>query len=447
VCLYPLCTRVMRWRLAFLFCTERRLVRTTFFEDSRYMLWAFTCLVISVAFSPRSEAQSTLGLQEAVSKALESRSTLRAEAQRISVAQGLEKQSRLIANPTFQFENQNLRPGQTYSRDVDTYAYLSQPLDILGKRKQRIAVASEEVNSIQAQYELTRRQIVESVKRAYWEARGAQEARDVLKATVENFQSVVDYHSAQFSVGAIAEQDLLRIRLESERLKIDANLAVVEATRTRAALQKEMGQTDFPELILTEPLDSSRAPVIAIDIREALAQRVEMRVATAALEEAQAKAKLEDVAARPDLRLFYGYKRTQLVDSTTGTNTALAGIQVTLPITDRNQGNRAAASAEVLRQQQLLAATEAEVRADYYGALQEYQLRRSEVVDTLQPLQEHAATISEIAQGAYAQGGTDLLRLLDAKRAQLDAQLAYVRGMAEYEQSIVALEAAEGVAP
>jgi len=397
--------------------------------------------------SPQCEAQTPLSLQEATSKALASRATLRAEAERVSVAQGLEKQSRLTANPTFQFENQNLRPGMDYSVDVDTYAFLTQPLDILGKRKQRIAVASQGVTLTQAQYELIRRQIVESVARAYWASRGAQEIRDALKVTVENFQSIVDYHSAQFSVGAIPEQDLLRIRLESERLKIDANLAVVEATRTRVELQKEMGQTDFPELNLTEPLDSNKSPISSLDIQQVLRQRVEMRVANAALEKAQAKAKFEDVSARPDLSILYGYKRTELANTNNGTNTALAGIQITLPITDRNQGNRAAASAEVRREQQLLAETQAGVSADYYVAFQEYQLRRNEVVDTLQPLQEHAATISEIAQAAYAQGGTDLLRLLDAKRAQLDAQLAYVRGMIEYQQSVVNLEAAEGMAP
>jgi outer membrane protein, heavy metal efflux system len=136
-----------------------------------------------------------------------------------------------------------------------------------------------------------------------------------------------------------------------------------------------------------------------------------------------------------------------LVDTNHGTNTATAGFQVTVPITDRNQGNRAAASAEVRRRQQLLAETQADARADYSSALQEYQLRQNEVVNTLQPLQEHAVTISQIAQAAYAQGGTDVLRLLDAKRAQLDAQLAYVRGMIEYQQSIVNLGIAEGVTP
>jgi len=99
------------------------------------------------------------------------------------------------------------------------------------------------------------------------------------------------------------------------------------------------------------------------------------------------------------------------------------------------------------RQQQLLAATDADVRADYYSALQEYELRRSEVVTTLEPLRQHAQNIAEIAQGAYAQGGTDLLRLLDAQRSRREAELAYVQGMVAYQQSIANLQAAEGANP
>jgi len=402
-------------------------------------------LVLSVA--AQSRAQSKLSLHEAVGKALESRASLKAEAEGVAIAQGFERQAELIANPVFQFENQNLRPGQTYTRDVDTYAYLTLPLDVLGKRKQRIAVAGDEVSRTEAGYELMKRQILHSVKLAYWEARGTQEKRDLLKGTVQNFQKIIDYHSAQLNVGAISEQDLLRVKLEGERLKIAANLAEIEANRARVQLLKEMGQTDFSEVLLTEPLDANAVAIEPINIKQVLSQRVEMKVANAAVEEAQAKSRLQDVSARPDLTVLYGYKRTQLVDATSGVNTATAGLQVTLPITDRNQGNRAAANAELRRQQQLLAATEADVRADYFGALQEYQLRRSEVVETLQPLREHAGTISEIAQAAYAKGGTELLRLLDAERAQLDAELAYVQGMTEYQQSISNLQAAEGVGP
>lgn len=389
-------------------------------------------------------AQERLGLQDAIARALQSRASLKAASEQIAVAEGARNQARLIENPTFQFENQNLRPGQTYARDVDTYAYLNQPLDIFGKRKQRIQVASREIESREADYDFARRQVVESVKRAYWLARGTQEIREVLKATVGNFQNVVRYHAAQFMVGAIPEQDLLRIRLESERLQIDADLAAVEAAAARVELQRQMGQIEFPDLFLTEPLDSNSS-IPNLDIQQVLDQRPELKVAKAALEQAQAKAKSEEVFARPDLSISYGYKRTQLVDTTSGTNTALAGFQITLPITDRNQGNREAANAEVRRRQQMLAEAEANVRADYFAATQEYELRRREVVEALQPLHEHGASISEIAQLAYEQGGTDLLRFLDAQRAHLDAELAWVKGMIEYQQSVVNLQAAEGV--
>ena len=412
-----------------------------------YRLGSLISSLLFVGVAWPCGAQSKLSLQEAIDQALKTRASLKAEAQRVSAARGLQRQAELIQNPTFQFENQNLRPSQIYTRDVDTYAYLTQPLDVLGKRKRRIALATKEVASTQAQYELAQRQIAQDIKRSYWTARGAQELRDLLNASVENFQKILDYDSAQLSVGAISEQDFLRIRLEGERLEIAANLAVLEATRTRVQLQRQMGQTDFPDLVLTEPLDANQTPIASVNIQQVLAQRIEMRVANAALESAQAKARLEEVAARPDLNLEFGYKRTQLVDATAGTNSALAGVQITLPLMDRNQGNRATANAEVLRQQQLLAETQANVLADYYSALQQYQLRVKEVSGILQPLREHAKEVSDIAQAAYAQGGTDLLRLLDGERARLDAEAGYVQGMVEYQQSIVDLEAAEGATP
>jgi outer membrane protein, heavy metal efflux system len=389
-------------------------------------------------------AQAPLSLQEAIDKALAARASLKAEAERVSIAQGARKQAALWPNPEFQFQNENLRPGQTYGRDVDTLAMINQPLDVLGKRKQRVALAGEGVLRAQAESELARWQVTQRVKMAYWTARGSQEVQRVLTTTVENFQKVIDYHAAQLSVGAIAEQDLLRVRLEGERLKISADLAVIEVNRSRLGLLKEMGQTDFSEVVLTEKLEPD-TPFMPLGVEQALAQRIEIRVARAALEQARANARLQEVAARPDLNVTAGYKRTQLPDTTTGVNTAIVSLRITLPTADKNQGNRMAADAEVRRQEQLLAAAEAEMRADYAGALQEYESRRAEFLSALQPLRQHAADIAGIAAAAYAEGGTDLLRLLDAERARLDAELAWARGMVDYRQSIVKLEAAEGV--
>jgi outer membrane protein TolC len=92
----------------------------------------------------------------------------------------------------------------------------------------------------------------------------------------------------------------------------------------------------------------------------------------------------------------------------------------------------------------LLAETESQARSDVARATDEYNLRRQEVADTLTPLREHATSIAGIARAAYEQGAVDVLRLLDAERARLDAERAWVQGMVAYQQSVVNLEFAQG---
>ena len=103
------------------------------------------------------------------------------------------------------------------------------------------------------------------------------------------------------------------------------------------------------------------APLIeAIDIGQVLAQRMEIKVANAAVEEAQAKSRLQDVSARPDLNILYGYKEPSWLTRPPGEHCNCGPANYASRHQTRNQGNRAAAAAEVLRQQELLAATEAE---------------------------------------------------------------------------------------
>jgi cobalt-zinc-cadmium efflux system outer membrane protein len=405
-------------------------------------LWLFC----SSVFISLCSAETPLGVDEAVNRALATRASLKADQARITAAQGAKKQAGLWPNPEFQFQNENLRPSQTYSRDVDTLAMINQPLDVLGKRPARVAAAEQNVAVTAADYEAARWRVALRVRQAYWSARGLKEIRDVLKSGADAFKKTVDFHAARFEAGAIAEQDLLRVRLEHERLQIAADAAGIDASKARVDLLREMGQPDNPDIVLTEPLNIP-ASVPTSDIDEVLSRRADIRSARATVEFAKANAHLQDAAARPDLNLSAGYKRTELPDTTSGVNTAIVSLRITLPVTDKNQGNRAAALAEVHRAEQSLAAMEADVRAEYAGARAEMQLRQRELETMLQPMREHAATIAQIANAAYEQGATELLRFLDAERTRLDAEVAWTRGIVEYRMSVVRLEAAEGVNP
>src|ERR1700676_5193697 len=77
----------------------------------------------------------------------------------------------------------------------------------------------------------------EAVNKAF-QSRASLKAEAERTAIAQGFEN----QSAQLSVAAISEQDLLRVQLEGERLKIAANLAEIEANRARVQLLREMGQ-------------------------------------------------------------------------------------------------------------------------------------------------------------------------------------------------------------
>ena len=160
--------------------------------------------------------------RQAVDRALQNRPALKAEAERVDVARGSTTRHGNTPTRIYLLQNENLRPGQTYSRDVDTLAYITQRLDLARAAGRAHCRRDRGIARADANYALARLDTIRRVSLAYWAARGAQDTRDLLIANADTFQRVVDYHNAQLSVGVIAEQDVLRIRLEGERLQIGA---------------------------------------------------------------------------------------------------------------------------------------------------------------------------------------------------------------------------------
>ncbi len=80
-------------------------------------------------------------------------------------------------------------------------------------------------------------------------------------------------------------------------------------------------------------------------------------------------------------------------------------------------------------------------------AARDYELRLAQIQRSLRPLVDKAREVSDIAQAAYLEGGTDLLRLLDAERVRIEAEMTYTRGLAELKQSQVQLRLAMGKDP
>jgi cobalt-zinc-cadmium efflux system outer membrane protein len=401
-------------------------------------------LLVSLA-NALGSAQTPLSLRDAVSRALDGNPLVAESSERVSASEALRTQAGFRPNPRFYAQAENLRnygtPAFRFGNDADAFVYVSQLLETAGKRLLRGEAASSGVRRAQLQRELLRRQIAGRVKMAYWNAAKARKAYELLREDVANFRQVVEYHEARVREGAMAEVDLLRVQLESERLELAANAAALEADRARIDLFREMGETSFPDVTFSEALEETDDAAVQPDAAAALEQRTEIKLARQDVEQANARWRLEKAMGQPDLEFLGGYKRSS------GFHTVLAGFQINLPIANRNQGNIAAANSEVRAAQARLASAQALVRAEVNAAGQEYKIRRQQIARLLPALNRHASEASRISLAAYREGGGDLLRLLDSERIRIETQLLYYRTLAEYQQSKVAMELAMGVEP
>jgi cobalt-zinc-cadmium efflux system outer membrane protein len=368
---------------------------------------------------------------------------------RVSEAEGMREQAGLIPNPSLYASSENTPLGGsqpfTFGNDTDDYVYLTEKIELGGKRSRRVAFASERVTQMSIQSEVAMRQLMARVATAYWMAAGSAALDLLYKRQVNTLDDIVEYNHARAQKGATAEADLIRIELESDRLKAQATLAAQQARRSLIALYREMGATAFPDsVVFTERLDDL-AEIRPPDLETVLRERPEMRAAREGLKQAEANLDLQRANAVPDPQLMAGYKRFSGSGQYTGQNTLFFGFQMPLPIFDRNQGQIAAAQAQVLGAKDAVADQEIAIRAEVESALSDYGSRREALLKVLPQMAHQAAESDQIAEGAYRLGGADILRFLDASRMDIETQVLFVQTLIDYHTSVVNVELVTGV--
>ncbi len=409
----------------------------------RLRVWIFAS---TLGLTPALFAQVRLTLADAVSEALLGNPQVATAAARVAVAEGLRRQAGLGPNTRLFLQSEGLSPNRangpsfSYPRDADNYAFLIHTIETGGKRQRRVDLATENVRRGELEQQLQRQQIASRVSAAYWAAAGAARSRDLLQQEVASFERVVQFHRDRAREGAAPEVDLLRIELERDRLAASARTLALEAERARIALFREMGKTGFPRVEFVDTPETPR-PVAALTIEEVLERRPEMRISRAAIEQARANLRLQQANAKIDPDVQFGYKRT------TGFNTFYSAVQIPLPIRNRNQGQIEAAVADTKVAESSLAATAVLVRSELETATTDYESRQKLLAETLRPMRERADEVFRIADAAYREGGSDILRLLDAERTKIETQLAYTRTLFELQQSAVAVATAQGNLP
>jgi cobalt-zinc-cadmium efflux system outer membrane protein len=385
---------------------------------------------------------SDLTLDRVIDRFLQRNLSVEAARYQVEAARAAQIAARVRPNPGITVSAENLKvSGDTpFNRLYEVSTTYSQTFELGGKRRLRREVADLAVSVAEAELADVLRQRMAEVKRSYYDA---VLARYALFNSMENrtsFDELIRFNRVRFEEGAIAEGELLKVRLE--RVKFDSAVAQAELAQRQAVIRllQLLGETDFAraEAVAGELTFAPITADLASLKEEALKNRPDVKAAELRTTLAQRQVALEEAKNSMDITPFAGVKRVGI------DNTVLFGVSIPLRINDRNQAGIARAAAERKVAQTELALARNRALAEVESAFRAYETARNQVVTFQRELLQQANESYTIALAAYHEGATELLPLLEAQRTRADIRQQYYRTLFDYQTSILLLEQAVG---
>ena len=210
----------------------------------------------------------------------------------------------MVGNTFWPIHDQAL---QTAGGRVGHQFSLSQNVPWPTKLDAKASVAAREVQVAQVEIAKAEREIVESVRLAYYDLWLADELIRIIDDNKELVTDLITISEARYKAGG-SQQDVLRAELEGDRL---------EAKMIELRRQKEQARADLGALV-RQPIDLMPVAVVHLDVSEA-APRLDQLVASAEqynpilrglaaeIDRDRAKETLACTQKYPDLQLGLGY--------------------------------------------------------------------------------------------------------------------------------------------
>lgn len=383
-----------------------------------------------------------LSLHDAVAQALDSPQA-RAAAARTDEARAQVRQAGLGLNPRLFLQSEDWRPwgnGFDFPTQTEDYGFVSQTLEIDGKRHKRVALADAQLGEARAQEQVVRFTIVGRVAAAYWNAAVMAQTVSLLTADMQAVDDMVRYHKERVDAGAMRGVDLLRMQIERDRLEMTLRATERDAAQARLELFRQMGRPAIPTVTLTDPVEAI-VPVASTPVETVLARRADVEQARQAVVAAEADVRLQQANGVPDPDLIGGYKRNS------ASNTGYGSLQIALPFRNRNQGEIQRAKASVRLAQENLQSLNLQVQAEVAEAEENYRREQAIVDKVLPDIRARAKENLQLMTEAYRMGGVDLLRYLDAERTEFEVEVSALRTFADLQQAALRLQLSYGVQP
>ncbi|MDD5273415.1 MAG: TolC family protein [Methylovulum sp.] len=410
---------------------------------------------VSTAAKPSGEAK-TFTLNQAVQTALQADPRIAAAFEGINQAQADLLTAGLLPNPQISTDIQLLpltraftvtRQGGPPQFDFN----VAMPIDwfLFGKRAAAIVSGEQGVGVAEADFANTVRIRIAATISAFYDVLEMQAMLELAHENLDNLarmENIIRNRVAFGGVGTI-ETDRIRLSIFSSRRDVHtreldlsaalnrfrALLGIAEATPIKVNGSLEVNT-------LAKPISTETAFGWAEENRPDLASLRKQ------LDKANADINLAQTKAYPLVTPIVGYTR-QFQQQAIGfpdANSWMAGVNVSVPIFDRNQGNIGKAKSVYSQTQLNLQAQLVDLRAEIDQAVKTF-ASAYQFLDSDDPGQLDAAkNVRDKITQAYELGGKTLIEVLDAQRAYLETYRVHISGRSSYWHSLYQLNAAMG---
>lgn len=372
-------------------------------------------------------------LPDAIRRAIDKSPRLQSTIAGLGAAQGAEKQSGYWSNPELTLDAENVAgDGQYSGSNLAEYTYsLKQKIEIGGKRSARKNAAQALREAANAQMLAEGLNIERDVHIAYAEVLAEAEA---VKLAVEQEKLAKDVLSTVSDrVNAAAEPEIQRSKAE---VAYSTSIIAREQEERELIISKQKLANLWGEINLDVSLDHAHffelvAPAPLETYREKFEMLPDIQRLANLVAEKQSLLQLERAQAVPDPDFSVGIRDFRESEE----QALMFGVSIPLPVLNRNQGNVAKATAEVVQAQSDSEQAELMLQQELAQNWQHWQASYSETERLKSKLLPAAENAFKLARAGYEKGKFPYLEVLDAQRTLFDASAQYHNALKRYHTS------------
>ena len=302
------------------------------------------------------------------------------------------------------------------------------------KRELRRDQAKESTAVAESTYKDQDRNLVFNLRNAFVQALQAKAVLQNAKDNLEYWDKELDVNRTRYKAGDIAQLDLNRLELQRVQFESDYENALVSLRTSRIQLLMLLNdRTPIDQFDVTGNFDFSEELMPLQEFRNlALNTRPDLKAAVQNVELAKITHQLAVANGSTDPTFSLCATHNPSFNNPFDNNTIGASISIPLRIFDRNQGEKARTQIDVVRNERLRDANQAQVFNDvdsaYYTMLQN--------VNLLKPYKAKylalATDVRDKMAFSYKNGGASLLDYQDAEKSYRDTRLAYLNLIGSY---------------